>query len=191
MTFFPLANSFSFSGRFKLTLTVVVVTEELLVMTKEQLCNSGHSISKGRGGRLVWLQWLQFLGCGFLIFLVLINYYFRACDILEVFFGWSRTKFGDFVGFWLLGFTGFWIFWSGFFDILWPWSYFNWGEVKYWRNVWVIVVKFRLVLRVFYWWWGRWGRLSLKSERLVVLTWTMIKTSILMLLSLKLLGFLT
>ena len=49
MTFFPLANCFSFGGRFKLTLTVVVVTEELLVMTKDQLCNSGHSVSKGQG----------------------------------------------------------------------------------------------------------------------------------------------
>ena len=51
MTFFSLANCFSFGGKFKLTLIVVMVTEELLVMTKEQLCNSGHSVSKGQGGR--------------------------------------------------------------------------------------------------------------------------------------------
>ena len=85
------------------------------------------------------------------------------------FFGWSGTEFGDFVGFWLFSFTGFWIFWSGFFDILWSWSYFSWGEVKYWRKVWIIVVKFRLVLRVFYWWWWRWRRLSLKRESLLFL----------------------
>ena len=85
------------------------------------------------------------------------------------FFGWSWTEFGDFVGFWLFSFTGFWIFWSGFFDILWSWSYFSWGEVKYWRKVWIIVVKFRLVLRVFYWWWWRWRRLSLKRESLLFL----------------------
>ena len=33
--------------------------------------------------------------------------------VFFLFFGWSRTEFGDFKGFLLLGFTGFWIFWSG------------------------------------------------------------------------------
>ena len=119
---------------------------------------------RGRVGRRVWLQWLQIFGMWVFDILWSWSTIIPGHVIFwRVFFGWSRTKFGDFVGFWLLDFTGFWIFWSGFFDILWPWSYFNWGEVKYWRKVWIIVVKFRLVLRVFYWWWWRWGRLELEE----------------------------
>ena len=113
----------------------------------------------------------NFWDVGFWYFVVLINYYFRACDILDVFFFWMiKNWIWWFCGiliiqfYWVLDFLK-WVFWYFVVLII----YFSWGEVKYWRKVWIIVVKFRLVLRVFYWWWWRWRRLSLKRESLLFL----------------------